>query len=73
MKTGNRWHSNVMKENALWKSLAKAKRSAYFSESMEFIVICLLLHSFFLKDVTQTIVKPPIHGLQFFFYSPMLG
>lgn len=53
----------MVKENALWKLLAKTKRSAYFSESMEFIIISLLLYSFFSKDVTQTIVKAPIYGL----------
>lgn len=55
----------MVKENTLWKLFEKSKRSAYFSGFMEFIIIGLLLHSFFLKDVTQTIVKAPRHGLQF--------
>lgn len=39
----------MVKENALWKLLAKTKRSAYFSESIEFIIIRLLLYSSFQK------------------------
>lgn len=46
---------------------AKAKRSDYFSESMEFVIIHLLLHSSLLKDVTQTFVKAAVYGLQFFY------
>ena len=59
----------MVKENALWKLLAKTKRSTYFSESMEFIIIRLLLYSFFLKDMTQTIVKTPIYGPFFHFLT----
>lgn len=47
----------MVKENTSWKSLAKAKRPGYFSDSMKFIVTCLMRHSFFLKDVAQTTVK----------------
>lgn len=48
--------------------LQKTKRSDYFSGSMEFVIIHLLLHSFLLKNVAQAIVKALMDGLQLFIY-----